>query len=278
VAGERRGDIFPTGEQMERMLRLIRPLKAVEAGCRRDIIQALRAIKEFRFDIDAVPPGKTRRQFGDLAERLERLRVSIIRLPDNDAFLSGLERMRRDAEKRAATITVKPSGGTKTAKADAARMRLAAEYAFHLFEYTFWSGTRPGERSPTLTRGGPWIASTRTLFEIATGRKGIGAEPACQDFMHEFRQQNGMPTREEMRDLRRETKEYLRRLPLEPQLDEHGRPKLSWLLEMYARPSMRKKLPLEQRKRVQSLHLKLAGLGFVPAYPTPTRIRRRRRK
>ena len=177
---------------------IVRPWEFAPERFRRAVDESLRRIREF----DPVQPGALRTKLRKVEKALKKVRFALEELPE--AERSGIltaEQVRSVEQEytgRTKKVIVRASGG---AKADAARMRIAAECAFDLLletgrDLSSWYG-------PTLTKAGEWTSLTELLFELATGKGGKDAGRACKEHVDTLRQHGKWPTKAEMRRLRR---------------------------------------------------------------------------
>ena len=175
-------------------MEVVRPWAFEQEQCRRAVVDSIVRIRE----LDLVPPGALRTKLRKVAKALGSVRVALEQLPEWERrellTVEQVKSAEKESTRRAEEVIVRASGG---AKADAARMQVAAACAFKLLFM---------RQLPTLTKDGVWIRLANLLFELATDKRGRDASRACQKHMERLRQLGEWPTKEDMRRLRRDAR------------------------------------------------------------------------
>ena len=142
------GDAKPTDAELERVLKVARPLKVYRDQCRRDAIDSVRMIAR----MDTSRPSDVKKQLSNVAIAIRRALIAIINLPDHlryrlssGEFLCEADRVIEKSQVLAAEIIVKRTGN---AQSNVAKKKLAAELAFN-------RGTRARSRRARRVLGRP---------------------------------------------------------------------------------------------------------------------------
>jgi hypothetical protein len=204
--GDERDLAAVPAKEIDKVLELVNPKPEDLEECRYFIARSILKIRQIDPIISA-RPADLKRQLNQFEMDLRKVRIDINKFPQNVAAKLRVSALGRNCDRvikksaaMAATISVKPSGGTKF---DAARRMTAARHGFHLTDHF-------SKQFPALTKGGLYFEITDTLYRVATRKKGHCTN-ACAEYFREL-EEYGLFDKQILREIRQKEKLNPRRL------------------------------------------------------------------